>query len=101
MEPLAYTILEAKRVAAGVSRTTLYEEIKAGRLRAVKRAKTTHGYLQENAHRCEGGAVPNDTLPQLLWRREVDMVKRWDWPSARTGSPTQAVSTACTSWRAQ
>jgi excisionase family DNA binding protein len=41
METLAYTILEAKRVAAGISRTTLYEEIKAGRLRAVKRGRRT------------------------------------------------------------
>jgi excisionase family DNA binding protein len=41
MEPLAYTVHEAKRVAAGISRTTLYEEIKAGRLRAVKRGRRT------------------------------------------------------------
>ena len=41
MEPLAYTLYEAKRAAAGISRTTLYEEIKAGRLRAVKRGRRT------------------------------------------------------------
>lgn len=38
--PLTYSIEEARKVT-GVGRTVLYEEIKAGRLRAVKRGRRT------------------------------------------------------------
>ncbi len=40
MLPIGYTINDAVQ-ASGVGRTTLYEEIKAGRLRAVKRGRRT------------------------------------------------------------
>jgi excisionase family DNA binding protein len=40
MNPLGFSITEACKVS-GVGRTTIYEEIKAGRLRAVKRGRRT------------------------------------------------------------
>ena len=40
MNKLAYTIPEAG-IVSGTGRTSIYEEIKAGRLRAVKRGRRT------------------------------------------------------------
>jgi excisionase family DNA binding protein len=40
MPPFGFTINDAVK-ASGIGRTTLYQEIKAGRLRAVKRGRRT------------------------------------------------------------
>jgi hypothetical protein len=40
VEKLAYTLAEARAVA-GIGRTSLYQEIKVGRLRAIKRGGRT------------------------------------------------------------
>lgn len=39
-EPIAYSVEETRKVT-GIGRTAIYEEIKAGRLRAVKRGRRT------------------------------------------------------------
>jgi excisionase family DNA binding protein len=46
MEMLAFTIAQAAKLA-GLCRSTLYQEIRAGRLRAVKRGRSTRVLLQD------------------------------------------------------